>query len=92
VKAWESDHNSSSQGIYFDNEWWADSDDEDEIGPPHSRDLVAVALSRLWIIQELAVSAIHSTFGRREEHEHDIRSCRRHAQLRASRTLLLTSS
>ena len=47
-----------------------DSDDEDEFGPPHFRDLVTLALSRLaqnpywtrlWIIQELAVSPIRST-------------------------------
>jgi hypothetical protein len=48
----------------------ADSDDEDEFRPPHFRDLVSVALfrlaqnpywTRLWIIQELAVSPIRST-------------------------------
>ncbi|KAH9211167.1 hypothetical protein DL95DRAFT_465154 [Leptodontidium sp. 2 PMI_412] len=78
VKAWESYHNYdelegfpfSGDVLYFDNEWWADSDDEDEFGPPHFRDLVAVALlrlaqnpywTRLWIIQELAVSPIRST-------------------------------
>ena len=78
VKAWESDHNYdelegfpfSGDVLYFDNEWWADSDDSDEFGPPHFRDLVALALfplaqnqywTRLWIIQELAVSPIRST-------------------------------
>jgi Heterokaryon incompatibility protein (HET)/SET domain len=78
VKAWESDHNYdelegfpfSGDVLYFGNEWWANSDDEGEFGPPHFRDLVAVALSRLaqnpywtrlWIIQELAVSPIRST-------------------------------
>ncbi|KAL5407035.1 hypothetical protein PMIN04_011845 [Paraphaeosphaeria minitans] len=78
VKAWESDHDYdeleglplSGDVLYFDNEWWADSDDEDEFGPSHFRDLVAMALfhlcgnpywTRLWIIQELAVSPIRST-------------------------------
>lgn len=77
VRAWESDHDYdeledffSSDVLYFDNEWWADSDDEDEFGPPHFRDLVAMALlrlfqnpywSRLWTIQELAVSPRSST-------------------------------
>jgi hypothetical protein len=52
VKAWESDHNYNElEGfpflgdvLYFDNEWWADLYNEDEFGPPHFRDLVAVAL------------------------------------------------
>ncbi|KID94864.1 heterokaryon incompatibility protein, partial [Metarhizium majus ARSEF 297] len=55
VRAWESDHDYdeledffSSDVLYFDNEWWADSDDEDEFGPPHFRDLVAIALLRLF--------------------------------------------
>ena len=78
VKAWESDHDYgelegfpfSGDVLYFDNEWLADSDDEDEFGPSHFRDLVAVVLlllaqnpywTRLWIIQELAVSPIRST-------------------------------
>lgn len=78
VKAWESDHNYneldglplSRDVLYFDNEWWADSDNEDEFRPSHFRDLVAMALfhlcrnpywTRLWIIQELAVSPIRST-------------------------------
>jgi hypothetical protein len=77
VRAWESDNNYdeledfpfSSDVLYFDNEWWADSDDEEEFGPPHFRDLVALALqhlvqnpywTRLWIIQELAVSPTSS--------------------------------
>jgi hypothetical protein len=78
VRAWESDHNYdeledfpfSSDVLYFDNEWWADSDDDEEFGPLHFRDLVALALhrlvqnpywTRLWIIQELAVSLTAST-------------------------------
>jgi len=78
VKAWESDHDYdeleglplSRDVLYFDNEWWADSDDEDGFGPSHFRDLVAIALfylcgnpywTRLWIIQELAVCPIRST-------------------------------
>ena len=77
VRAWESDHDYdgledfpfSSDVLYFDNEWWADSDDDEEFGPPHFRDLVAMALrhlvqnpywTRLWIIQELAVSPTSS--------------------------------
>jgi hypothetical protein len=73
LRAWESDYNYngledfpfSSDVLYFDNEWWADSDNEEEFGPPHFRDLVALALrhlvqnlvwTRLWIIQGLAVS------------------------------------
>jgi hypothetical protein len=55
VKAWESDYNYDKlEGfpflgnvLYFDNKWWADSDDEDEFGPLHFHDLVAVALFRL---------------------------------------------
>ncbi|MCJ1386334.1 hypothetical protein MMC17_009460 [Xylographa soralifera] len=58
VKAWESDYDYnelegfpfSGDVLYFDNEWWADSDDEDEFGPPYFRDLVS----------ELAVSPIRS--------------------------------
>jgi hypothetical protein len=78
VKAWESDHDYdklegfpfSGDVLYFDNEWQADSDDKDEFGPPHFRDLFSVVLfrlaqnpcwTRLWIIQELAVSLIRST-------------------------------
>ncbi|KAI8623900.1 heterokaryon incompatibility protein-domain-containing protein [Xylariaceae sp. FL1651] len=78
VEAWESDHNYDElEGfpfrrdvLYFNNEWFADSDDSDEFGPPRFRDLVTVALShlaqnpywtRLWIILELAVSPIRST-------------------------------
>jgi hypothetical protein len=78
VRAWESDHNYyeledfpfSGDVLYFNNEWWADSDDEEEFGPPYFRDLVALALyrlvqnpywTRLWIIQELAVSPTTST-------------------------------
>ncbi|KAI0914716.1 heterokaryon incompatibility protein-domain-containing protein [Ustulina deusta] len=80
VKAWESDHNYeklegfpfSEDVLYFDNEWSADSDadDEDEVGPPRFRDVVALTLfrlaqnpywTRLWVIQELAVSPIRST-------------------------------
>ena len=42
VGVWESDRNFyelkdfpfSSDVLYFDNEWWADSDDEEEFGPP----------------------------------------------------------
>jgi hypothetical protein len=54
----------SSDVLYVNNEWWADSDDE-QFGPSHFRDLVALALhrlvqnpywTRLWIIQEVAVS------------------------------------
>ncbi|KAI0115498.1 heterokaryon incompatibility protein-domain-containing protein [Nemania sp. FL0031] len=80
VKAWESDHSYeeledfpfSEDVLYFDNDWSADSDtdDEDDVGTPHFRDVVALALfrlaenpywTRLWIIQELAVSPIRST-------------------------------
>ena len=78
VRAWESDHNYdelegfpfSSDVLYFDNEWWADSDDDEEFGPPRFRDLVTLAhrhlvqnpyWTRLWIIQELAVSPTSST-------------------------------
>ena len=47
VKAWKSDHSNdeledfpfSGDVLYFDNEWWADSDDEDKFGPPHFRHL-----------------------------------------------------
>lgn len=62
---------SISGAVCFNNEWWAGSDDDDdEIGPPHFRDRVALALhrlvqnpywTRLWIIQELAVSPNTST-------------------------------
>ncbi|KAI0528336.1 heterokaryon incompatibility protein-domain-containing protein [Xylaria digitata] len=62
----------SEDVLYFDNEWWADpdADDKDEVGPPRFRDVVALTLfrlaqnpywTRLWIIQELAVSPIRST-------------------------------
>jgi hypothetical protein len=52
VKAWESNYNYDElEGfpflgdvLYFDNEWWADLDDEDEFGPPYLCDLVFVAL------------------------------------------------
>lgn len=51
MKAWKFDHTYdelkgfpfSGDVLHFDNEWWADSDDEDEFGPSHFRDLVAVA-------------------------------------------------
>jgi hypothetical protein len=36
----------SNDVLYLDNEWWADSDNE-EFGPSHFRDLVALALCRL---------------------------------------------
>ena len=61
---------SPATSYIFDNEWWAVSDYEDEFGPPHFRDLIAMALlrlfrnrywSRLWRIQELAVSPRSST-------------------------------
>ena len=61
---------SSQEMSFFDDEWWADSDDDSEFGPRHFRDLVALALLRLvqnpywthlWIIHELAVSPIPST-------------------------------
>jgi hypothetical protein len=72
MRAWESNHNYneledfpfSSDVLYFDNEWWADSDNNEEFGPPHFRNHVALGLrhlvqnpywTRLWIIQELAV-------------------------------------
>ena len=78
VSAWrESDHGDdkledffSRDVLFFDDEWWADSDDDSEFGPPHFRDLVALALlrlvqkpywTRLWIIQDLAVSPLPST-------------------------------
>ncbi|KAJ8123774.1 hypothetical protein ONZ43_g350 [Nemania bipapillata] len=80
VKAWESDHKYeelegfpfSEDAVYFSNKWWTgpDADDEDEVGTPSFRDVVALALfrlaqnpywTRLWIIQELAVSPIRST-------------------------------
>lgn len=57
VKAWELDHDYdeleglplSGDVLYFDNEWWADSDNEDEFGPSHFRDLIAKStLSPLW--------------------------------------------
>lgn len=58
--------------LVFDQYHWADSDDEDELGfgKQHLRDIVRVELwllfrkeywSRLWIIQELAVSPMTST-------------------------------
>ena len=58
--------------LVFDQYHWADSDDEDELGfgKPHLRDMVRIELmqlfqkkywSRLWIIQELAVSPTTST-------------------------------
>lgn len=57
--------------LVFDQYHWADSHDEDDFGfgRPHLRDLVRVELwqmfkkeywSRLWIIQELAVSSMTS--------------------------------
>lgn len=77
VKVQESNHNYDElEGfpflgdvLYFNNEWWADLDDEDEFGPLHFRNLVAIALfclaqnlyqTRLQIIQELVVSPIRS--------------------------------
>jgi hypothetical protein len=55
VKAWESDYNYNelkdfpflSDILYFDNEWWAKEDAEEEFGPLHFRDLVALALCYL---------------------------------------------
>lgn len=58
--------------LVFDDVHYADSDDEDDFGfgSPHLRDLVYSELmlmfqkdywSRLWIIQELAVSSMTST-------------------------------
>jgi hypothetical protein len=52
VRAWESDYDYgeledfpfSSDILYFDNEWWANSDNDEEFGPPHFRDLVTMAL------------------------------------------------
>ncbi|KAI0551613.1 heterokaryon incompatibility protein-domain-containing protein [Xylaria curta] len=79
VKAWESNHNYeeledfpfSEDALYFDNEWCANSDaDDEEVGPPRFLDFVALTLfrlaqnqywTRLWIIQELAVSPSRST-------------------------------
>ncbi|KAI1739551.1 heterokaryon incompatibility protein-domain-containing protein [Xylaria scruposa] len=80
VKAWKSNHKYeelegfpfSEDALYFDNEWLADSDadNEDEVGPPRFRDVVALTLfrlaqnrywTRLWIIQELAISPSRST-------------------------------
>jgi hypothetical protein len=79
VSAWrESNHDDdeledfffSRDVLFFDDERWADSDDDSEFGPPHFRDLMALALlrliqnlywTRLWIIQEIAVSPIPST-------------------------------
>ncbi|KAI0438720.1 heterokaryon incompatibility protein-domain-containing protein [Xylaria telfairii] len=70
VKAWESNHNYEElvgfpfpeDALYFD--------DKDKVAPPRFRDVVALTLfrlaqnpywTRLWIIQELAVSPIRST-------------------------------
>ena len=55
VRAWESDHSYdeledfpfSSDVLYFNNEWWADSNDDKEFRPPYFRDLIALALYRL---------------------------------------------
>jgi hypothetical protein len=55
VRAWESNYNYdeledfpfSSDVLYFDNEWWANSDNDEEFGPLPFRDLVALALRHL---------------------------------------------
>ncbi|KAI1144792.1 heterokaryon incompatibility protein-domain-containing protein [Nemania diffusa] len=65
------DFHFSKDVLYFDNEWQPDSDaDDEEEGIPRFRDVMAAALfglagnpywTRLWIIQELAVSPLRST-------------------------------
>jgi hypothetical protein len=55
IKAWESNYNYNElEGfpflgdiLYFDNKWWADSDNKDEFGPLHFYNLITVALFRL---------------------------------------------
>lgn len=82
--------------LVFDQYHWADSDDEDDFGfgGPHLRDLVRVELwqmlkkeywSRLWIIQELAVSSMTSIV-------HWGESVFRLSTLRAIADILLTHS